>query len=299
MLDNEKIQPAGPWGDSAVQPEREHDRRIDRFFATGRRVERHGRGVVVIGEHPGFAAAQPAAYFEQAGHHCLAESLPVVGWRDAHLVDEQLRGLVGMDIVHSTGKSDDHAVFDRDDDMVAGVAQELVGQPRFHGVVEHPGRDMVEDRSVILVQNPDLNGHGIFYSMPNYWILKTEPSTYSFDHLVKEKRGVWDGVANPVALKNMRAMASGDPVAIYHTGDEKAIIGLARVVRSAYPDPKLNNDKMVVVDLEAGKRLPKPVTLAAIKADPAFADLALVRQGRLSVVPVPAALWARLLAMAG
>ncbi|MEP7325925.1 MAG: EVE domain-containing protein [Gemmatimonadota bacterium] len=134
--------------------------------------------------------------------------------------------------------------------------------------------------------------------MPNYWILKTEPSTYSFDHLVREKQGAWDGVANPVALKNMRTMAVGDPVLIYHTGDEKAMVGMAKVVRSAYPDPKLNNDKMVVVDLEAGKPLPTPVTLAAIKADPAFADLALVRQGRLSVVPVPEKLWNRILAMA-
>lgn len=134
--------------------------------------------------------------------------------------------------------------------------------------------------------------------MANHWILKTEPSTYGFDDLVREKRGVWDGVANPVALKNMRAMAVDDSVMIYHTGDPKAIIGLAKVVRTAYPDPKLKDARMVVVDLEAGQRLPKPVTLAAIKADPAFADLALVRQGRLSVVPVPAALWARILAMA-
>jgi predicted RNA-binding protein with PUA-like domain len=134
--------------------------------------------------------------------------------------------------------------------------------------------------------------------MPNYWILKTEPSTYSFNDLVKEKRGTWDGVANPVALRNMKNMSLGDPVMIYHTGDEKAVVGLAKVVKTAYPDPRKGDSKFVVVDLEAGKPLPKPVTLPQIKADPAFADLALVRQGRLSVVSVPAPLWDRLLEMA-
>jgi predicted RNA-binding protein with PUA-like domain len=130
-----------------------------------------------------------------------------------------------------------------------------------------------------------------------YWILKTEPSTYSFADLQKATRAAWDGVANPVALKHLREMAVGDDVLIYHTGDEKAIVGHARVVRAAYPDPKQDDAKLVVVDLEAGKPLPVPVTLKAIKADPAFAELALVRQGRLSVVPVPAPLWARLLKM--
>jgi len=130
-----------------------------------------------------------------------------------------------------------------------------------------------------------------------YWILKTEPSTYSFADLQKSGRAVWDGVANPVALKNLRAMAVGDEVMIYHTGDEKAVVGLARVVTAAYPDPKQDDPRLVVVDLEAGKPVPTPVSLKAIKADPAFADLALVRQGRLSVVPVSAALWARLLTM--
>ena len=130
-----------------------------------------------------------------------------------------------------------------------------------------------------------------------YWILKTEPSTYSFADLQKAGRTTWDGVANPVALKHLREMAVGDEVMIYHTGDEKAVVGLARVVRAAYPDPKQPEGRLVVVELEAGEPLAAPVTLKAIKADPAFADLALVRQGRLSVVPVPASLWARLLKM--
>jgi predicted RNA-binding protein with PUA-like domain len=133
--------------------------------------------------------------------------------------------------------------------------------------------------------------------MANYWILKTEPSTYSFDNLVAEGTAVWDGVSNPVALRNIRSMAPGDEVMIYHTGDEKAIVGLAAVVGNPRPDPR--DPRLTVVDLKAGKRVPKPVTLAAVKADPAFADLALVRQGRLSVVSVPPALWKRLHGMAG
>lgn len=135
--------------------------------------------------------------------------------------------------------------------------------------------------------------------MPAYWILKTEPTTYSFASLVKDRRTVWDGVSNPLALKHLGQMAVGDQVLIYHTGDEKAAVGLARVVRAAYADPKANDPRLVVVDLEAGHPLPKPVTLAAVKADPAFADLALVRMGRLSVVPATAAHWQRLLKLGG
>jgi predicted RNA-binding protein with PUA-like domain len=135
--------------------------------------------------------------------------------------------------------------------------------------------------------------------VPAYWILKTEPTTYSFERLTKDRRTVWDGVSNPLALKHLREMAVGDQVLIYHTGDEKAAVGLARVVRAAYADPKAKDPKLVVVDLEAGYPLPKPVTLAAVKADPAFGDLALVRMGRLSVVPVKPEQWKRLLAMGG
>lgn len=133
--------------------------------------------------------------------------------------------------------------------------------------------------------------------MPNYWILKTEPSTYSFDRLATERRAVWDGVTNALALKHIRSMAKGDHAFIYHTGDEKALVGLARIASDPYPDP--NDPKLAVVDLEAGERLPRPVTLAAVKADPAFAELGLVRMSRLSVVPVPPDHWKRLRVMAG
>ena len=133
--------------------------------------------------------------------------------------------------------------------------------------------------------------------MPNYWILKTEPSSYSFDRLVTERRAVWDGVSNALALKHLRSMAKGDQTFIYHTGDEKALVGLARIASDPYADPK--DDKLTVVDVEAGDRLPTPVTLAAVKADPAFAQLGLVRMSRLSVIPVPPDLWKRLLGMGG
>lgn len=131
----------------------------------------------------------------------------------------------------------------------------------------------------------------------SYWILKTEPTAYSYDRLEKEKTAVWDGVANPVALKNLRAMERGDELMIYHTGAEKAVIGTASVAKEAYPDPKAGDPSMVVIDIKVGKRLPKPVTLAQIKADATFAEMALVRQGRLSVVPATAAQWHRLLAL--
>ena len=135
--------------------------------------------------------------------------------------------------------------------------------------------------------------------MANYWILKTDADTYPFEQLVRERRAVWDGVSNALALKHIRIMAKGDRAFIYHSGDEKALVGLARIVSDPYPDPKAGDPKLTVVDIEAGDRLPRPVTLAAVKADPAFADLGLVRMSRLSVIPVPPEQWSRLLGMAG
>jgi predicted RNA-binding protein with PUA-like domain len=133
----------------------------------------------------------------------------------------------------------------------------------------------------------------------NRWILKTDSDVYPYDQLERERQAVWDGVSNPVALKHMRTMVPGDPLLIYHSGAIKEIVGLARVTRAAYPDPKGRDPKLVVVDIEVDRRLPNTVSLAAIKADPAFADLALVRQPRLSVIPVPEPQWKKLLAMAG
>jgi len=123
------------------------------------------------------------------------------------------------------------------------------------------------------------------------WLLKTEPSAYSHADLERDGRTTWDGVTNPVALKNLRAMRAGDLVFVYHTGDEKAVVGTARVVRAAYPDPKRGDPRLVVVDIEATGRLARPVSLGEIKATAAFADSPLVRQGRLSVVPLTREQW--------
>jgi predicted RNA-binding protein with PUA-like domain len=134
--------------------------------------------------------------------------------------------------------------------------------------------------------------------MARHWILKTEPSTYGFPDLVRERRTRWEGVSNAVAHKHLRSMLEGDDALIYHTGNEKSLIGLARIVSAPYPDPSQKDDRLVVVDVEAGKALPRQVSLAEIKADPAFKDLGLVRLSRLSVVPVEPDQWRRLLALA-
>jgi predicted RNA-binding protein with PUA-like domain len=123
------------------------------------------------------------------------------------------------------------------------------------------------------------------------WLLKTEPGDYSWDELERAGRARWDGVRNPAALRNLGAMKPGDRVLVYHTGDEKAVVGVAEVVRGAYPDPKYPDGKLLVVDLEPRARLARPVTLAEIKALAEFRDSPLVRQGRLSVVKVTAAQW--------
>jgi len=135
--------------------------------------------------------------------------------------------------------------------------------------------------------------------MARQWILKTEPSAYGFPDLVRERRTRWEGVSNAVALKHLRSMLEGDDALIYHTGNEKSLVGLARIASAPYPDPGRKDERLVVVDVEAGKALPRPVSLAEIKADPAFKDLGLVRLPRLSVVPVEPDQWKRLLAMAG
>src|SRR6476659_11134480 len=125
-----------------------------------------------------------------------------------------------------------------------------------------------------------------------YWLLKTEPSTYSFADLVKAKETRWDGIENPTALRNMKLAVAGDRALVYHTGDVKAAAGECEIIKPAYPDPK--NARLVVIDVRAGKPLPKPVSLAIIKRDPLFADSPLVRQGRLSFVPLTAAQWKRI-----
>ena len=128
------------------------------------------------------------------------------------------------------------------------------------------------------------------------WLLKTEPTTYGYDDLEREGRTTWDGVSNPVALKNLRGMKEGDRAVIYHTGDERAAVGLAEVARAAYPDPKKGDPRLVVVDLVPRGRFRRPVTLDEIKALALFEDSPLVRQGRLSVVPLTPVQWKALTA---
>ncbi len=132
-----------------------------------------------------------------------------------------------------------------------------------------------------------------------HWLIKTEPSVYSYDDLARAKRAVWDGVSNPAALKNIRAISKGDELFFYHTGDEKQIVGVAKALTGSYPDPKAKDGKLVVFDLSAVKKLSRPVTLAEIKARKEFAEWELVRQARLSVMPVPDKMWNAILKMAG
>jgi predicted RNA-binding protein with PUA-like domain len=129
------------------------------------------------------------------------------------------------------------------------------------------------------------------------WLLKTEPSEFSFDDLVARGVEPWDGVRNPMALRHMAAAREGDTCVIYHTGDERQAVGLANVVRTAYPDPNLDDPRIIVIDVSANQRLPEPVRLAQIKADPRFADSPLIRMGRLSVVPLTDAQYAAILEM--
>jgi predicted RNA-binding protein with PUA-like domain len=130
-----------------------------------------------------------------------------------------------------------------------------------------------------------------------YWLLKTEPSVYSYADLEKEKRAVWDGVTNNLALKHIRSIRKGDLTFIYHTGEEKALVGIAEVTSDPYPDPKQKDAKVVVVDIKPLERLSRPVTLTEVKTEPSLKNFELVRMPRLSVMPVTQAVWNQLLGM--
>jgi predicted RNA-binding protein with PUA-like domain len=134
--------------------------------------------------------------------------------------------------------------------------------------------------------------------MPNYWLLKTEPGTYAYADLERQAQAVWDGVTNALALKHLRAMKKGNLAFIYHTGDEKQIVGIANVASDPYPDPKQKDERLVVVKVKARERLRRPVTLTEIKARKEFAHFDLVRLARLSVMPVTGEHWARILMLA-
>ena len=135
--------------------------------------------------------------------------------------------------------------------------------------------------------------------MPNRWLFKTEPSAYSFQQLQKDKRTVWDGVKNNLTLKNLSGIKKGDQVFIYHTGDEKAAVGIARALSSAYPDPGKKDPKLFVVDIEPVKALSRPVRLAEVKANAKLKNFDLARLPRLSVMPVSEEQWKTIEEMAG
>ena len=131
------------------------------------------------------------------------------------------------------------------------------------------------------------------YTRGMNWLFKEEPSNYSYDAFVKDRKTVWSGVKNPVAQRNLRSVKKGDSVFYYHTGDEKSVVGIARASSDAYPDPK-DKTGAHVVDIVPVQKLARPVTLKEIKADPFFKDFALVRISRLSVMPVTDAQWKRI-----
>jgi len=120
----------------------------------------------------------------------------------------------------------------------------------------------------------------------SFWLVKSEPYKYGWDQFVADGQTYWDGVRNAEARNNMREMAVGDRVLFYHSNEGKEVVGIARVVKTAYPDPTTDDDRWVVVDLSPVKGLRKPVSLATIKQDPQLADIALIRRSRLSVIPV-------------
>ena len=134
--------------------------------------------------------------------------------------------------------------------------------------------------------------------MPQYWLLKTEPSDYSYSDLEKDKTTVWDGVHNNLALKHLREMKKGDLAFIYHTGKEKALTGIGEVTSDPYPDPREKDAKLVVVDIRAKQKLKYNVSLADVKSDARFSDFALVRLPRLSVMPLTKIQWENLLGLA-
>ena len=132
----------------------------------------------------------------------------------------------------------------------------------------------------------------------NYWLVKQEPSTYAWKSFAAERETAWTGVRNYQARNNLRAMKKGDGVLYYHSGEERAVVGLARVVREAYPDPTATEGDWSAVDLKAIKALHQPVALAAMKADPALAEMPLLRHTRLSVSPLTQKQFERLLVLA-
>ena len=131
----------------------------------------------------------------------------------------------------------------------------------------------------------------------NYWLVKSEPSEYSYDDLVRDKSTFWNGVRNYTARNNLKNMKVGDQVLFYHSVNEKAVVGISKVVKEYYQDPTTDDERWVVVDLAPQKKLNNPVTLARIKAESGLSEIALVRQSRLSVMPLEPAAFHKIVEM--
>jgi predicted RNA-binding protein with PUA-like domain len=135
--------------------------------------------------------------------------------------------------------------------------------------------------------------------MASFWLVKSEPNTYSFDDLQRDGRTIWDGVRNNTAALNLKAMKVGDEALFYHSQEGKAVVGVAKVARAAFPDASDPSGRFVAVELTPVRPLPRPVTLSEMKANPALSGMVMLRQSRLSVSPVSPQEWAAILTMAG
>ena len=133
--------------------------------------------------------------------------------------------------------------------------------------------------------------------MARHWLVKSEPETYSFERLVRERRTVWDGVRNAQARNHLSEMGRGDLVLFYHSGDSREVVGVAKVARTAYPEPGAPDPRWLAVDLVPVRALRRPVSLAAIKQERSLAGIALVRQSRLSVMPLDSEAYEQILAL--
>lgn len=134
--------------------------------------------------------------------------------------------------------------------------------------------------------------------MARHWLFKEEPSHYSFEEMLRDRRTVWDGVRNNLALKHLRQVKKGDEVIFYHTGEETSATGIMRATSDPYPDPKEKDQRLVVVDVEPVRKLKRPVSLSSIKSNPKFSGFELLRIPRLSVMEVPPGLWKEIMALA-
>lgn len=136
-------------------------------------------------------------------------------------------------------------------------------------------------------------------STTSHWLVKSEPETYAYADLVRDGRTVWDGVRNAQAANFLKAMKVGDEALFYHSGEERAVVGVAKVAHEAYPDPSDESGRFVAVEVTPVRALKTPVTLAAMKATPALSGMIMLRQSRLSVAPISDTEWTTILALAG